>query len=381
MVAVVVVGASLAGVSTIGALRQQGYDGPVVLVGDEVHHPYTRPPLSKAVLQGVLEPAGTSLPALDDGVELILGDAAVSLDRANRQVGLASGRRVDYDQLVVATGSRARTLRPDGRGETVLRTLSDCIALRTRLVGEQPSVAILGGGFLGMEIASTCRGLGLPVTVVDIVAPLVRLLGPTLADRFCRAASEHGATLVTTPIGVELIGADVVSGLRLVDGCEIKADLVITAIGDVPNSEWLEGSGIATIGGAVVIDSVGAAVPDVYAVGDVTAWYEADGRPRRRPHHSHAIDQARVAAHALLGGLGPPPLVHAPYFWTEMFGLDLRICGEIPVGVEPAVLEGSLDAGSALLEWAVDGEAVAAAALNYKIPIPKLRKLLTTLSV
>jgi NADPH-dependent 2,4-dienoyl-CoA reductase/sulfur reductase-like enzyme len=379
--AVVVVGASLAGVSTIGALRQQGYDGPVVLVGDEQHHPYTRPPLSKAVLQGVLEPAATSLPALDDGVELILGDAAVSLDVPHRQVALASGRRLDFDQLVVATGSRARTLRPGGRGETVLRTLSDCIALRARLVDEQPSVAILGGGFLGLEIASTCRVLGLGVTVVDIVEPLERLLGPTLARRFRRAASEHGATLVTTPIGVELIGADPVTGLRLVDGSQISADLVLTAIGDVPNSEWLVGSGIAMVGGAVVIDSVGAAAPDIYAVGDVTVWHEADGAPRRRPHHSHAIDQARVAAHALLGGLGPAPIVHAPYFWTEMFGLDLRICGEIPISVEPTVLEGSLDAGVALLAWAVDGQAVAAAALNYKIPIPKLRKLLTAFGV
>ena len=374
---IVVVGASLAGVSTVGALRQQGYEGRVVLVGDEKHQPYARPPLSKAVLQGTQEPSSTTLPALDADVDLILGDGAAELDVARRHVGLRSGRAIAFDALVIATGSRARTMRPDGRGETVLRSVQDCVSLRGVLIEKQPSVLILGGGFLGMEVASTCRALGLTVTVVDIAEPLERALGPTLAARFRRAATDDGVRLVTIEPGFELLGGEEVTGIRLTDGPVIDADLVITAIGDVPNTGWLAGCGLEIAGGGLVVDDRCAVAPGIYAAGDVTAWRDAAGLVRRRPHYSQAIDQARVAAHTLLGGVGPAPQVHPPYFWTEMFHHYLRICGEIPASTPPEIIEGDLEDGSALLAWKVAGQPLAAAALNYKIPVPKLRRLIT----
>ena len=378
MDSIVVVGASLAGVSPVGALRQQGHDGQVILIGDEADRPYARPPLSKAVLQGTQEPGDTTLPALDCDVELILGDGAVELNVAEHRVGLHSGRSTAFDHLVIATGSRPRTIRPDARGETVLRSLRDCVSLRRTLREERPSVLILGGGFLGMEVASVCRALGLPVTVVDITEPLERALGPVLSARFRQAAADAGARLLSTEAGFHLLGEEKLTGIRLLDGTVIEADLVITAIGDVPNTEWLSGSGLETAGDSVLIDDRCAAAPGIYAVGDVTAWRDPDGTVRRRPHYSQAIDQARIAAHALLGGTGPAPRIPPPYFWTDMFQLYLRICGEIPVGTAPEIIEGDLEAGSALLGWKVAGQPVAAAALNYKIPVPRLRNLITT---
>jgi NADPH-dependent 2,4-dienoyl-CoA reductase/sulfur reductase-like enzyme len=374
MTGIVIVGASLAGVTAAGELRAEGHDGPITVIGDEAVGAYARPPLSKAVLAGQDHADSVILPGLPDDVEVRLGVRAVGLDASKQRVLLDDATSLRYDGLVVATGSRARRLPDSGRpGQLVLRTLEDCLLLRNRLA-ERPTVLIVGAGFLGLEIASTCRDLGLDVTIVDREAPLRRVLGPTLGDLVADAARDHGVRLHVAVGGGELIVDDRVRGVRTADGHELVADLVISAIGDLPNVEWLAGSPFESRG-PLLVDGRCRLVPGVVAAGDVCAVQDGRGLATRTPHWHSAIAQARTAARALLHGDDAAPFAQVPYVWTEGHGLEVKICGTLAPGVEPGVLEGSLAERSAVLQWAVDGEPVAAASVNRRIPVGRLRRL------
>lgn len=347
---VVVVGASIAGISAVDALRAEGFDGRIMLIGAEPHGPYARPPLSKGVLDGSLAPESTLLPVPEAGVELRTGVAATGLDQDRRVVTLDDGDRVHYDGLMIATGSRARRLEEGvtsggPAAELVLRSLDDAVQLRDRLAGAR-SVVVVGGGFLGMEVASSARGLGLDVTVIDLRPPLVAVLGPFLAGLFARAAQERGVRIVVGHAKVRLLrDGDRTIGAE-VDGRRVEADVVVTAVGDRPNVEWLAGSGIATVGG-VTVDDRCRANGDVVAAGDVAA-IRAGASTRRMPFWSNAIAQAQCAAKALLRG-GDPVL----------------LAGSVT---------GPPGERSALLHW-VDGDHRAAAAVNHKVSQAKLRRL------
>jgi 3-phenylpropionate/trans-cinnamate dioxygenase ferredoxin reductase subunit len=365
----VVVGASLAGVTAVDALRQRGFDGSIVLVGAEPHPPYSRPPLSKGVLKGTDSAGSVMLPATGQDVEVRTGTPAVGLDLDTRRVTLAGGERLPFDHLLIATGCRARTL-GDGTGEIVLRTLDDALALRDRLA-TAASVLVVGGGFLGMEIASAATDLGRDVTVVDVRPPLAAALGPCLAGLLTAAARERGVRIVVSPDGVRRSGGAV----ELADGTRLGADLIVTAIGDVPNTEWLAGSGLDVRGGVVVDDRCRAA-PGVVAAGDVTAFPGPGGAPRRMPHWDNAIAQARVAVEALLRGDQAPAHRPDPYYWTEAFGLAMKIAGPLPVTGKPEVLQGALADRSAVVRWthAVRPTAVT---VNHRLSVARLRRLAT----
>ncbi|MBM7469009.1 NADPH-dependent 2,4-dienoyl-CoA reductase/sulfur reductase-like enzyme [Microbacterium keratanolyticum] len=365
---ILIVGAGIAAVTAADALRRAGHTGRITVVGDEPHAPYSRPPLSKGVLKKTETLDSVTLPALPADVELLRGTPAVALDRDARTVRLADGQSLPYDGLVIATGARARTLRADGAGETVLRGIDDALALEARWAHAR-SVLVIGGGFLGMEVASTARHLGLDVTVIDLVPHLVRQFGTYLTERMTAAAEASGVSLVVAPEGIELIGDDVVQGVRTVGGATRAADVVVSAVGDLPNVEWLASAGLADPRG-LLVDSRCRIAPDIVAIGDVARTGE-----RRTPHWGAAIDQARVAAVALLHGDEAAEYVPAPYFWTEQWGLDLKICGEIPIDVEPEVIAGSWHENSLLLQYSVDGVPVAAASVNRRFPITKLRAL------
>ena len=358
---IVVVGASQAGCAAAAALRGFGFDGDITVLGDEPHRPYTRPPLSKAVLVGAESEHSVFLPVPDD-IQVRTGITAVGLDRAHNAVELASGDRVHYDGLVIATGVRARRL---GDART-LRGLDDALALREQLARAE-DVAVAGAGFLGIEIASAAAGLGKAVTIVDQVPPLVARLGPLLADLVLTAAAEHGVRVTIAPAGVRVEPPD---RLLAADGSVLaSADLVVTAAGDVPNTEWLRGSGIKLDGG-VVIDSACRVAPDIVAAGDVTSI-----RGRRSPHWWNALSQAKIAAATLLGReshdqVGSTP----PFFWTEAFGLKIRMAGHLPPAGDPTVIDGSLDERRALLVWPGDGFGTAVS-VNMPISAPKLTKL------
>ena len=235
---VVVVGGSIGALTAVEMLRMEDFDGRITVLSDEDVPPYTRVPLSKGVLAGTESIDDVVLAPLADEVDLRLKTPATGLDLRARTVHTPAGP-VPYDGLVIATGGRARRLGHPGQDERVLRTYGDCVRLRDDLAASS-SVLVVGGGFLGMEIASTARTLGKDVTVVDLAPPLDRLLGAVVGGHVRSVATHAGVRIVVTDGGVRLLGAPTPTGVELVDGTRLEADLVVSAVGDVPDVEWLE---------------------------------------------------------------------------------------------------------------------------------------------
>ncbi|MBM0236192.1 FAD-dependent oxidoreductase [Micromonospora sp. ATA32] len=366
---VVVVGNGIAGLTAAETLREAGFDGELTIVGDETHAAYSRPALSKALLLDGDDLSSHELPPTTHGATELLGVRATGLDVDRRLVKLDDGAALPYDRVVLATGSRARRL-SDLPEELILRGLDDALALRKRLAG-RPSVVVVGGGPLGMEIASGCLTAGCQVTLVSQGVPLILQLGPYLAEVFVKAALERGLTIVETGSArLDRRGGD--ARVVLDDGAVLEAELVVTAVGDVPNTEWLADTGLANRG-VVQVDSRGLVRPEIAAVGDLAAFPTPYGL-RRIPLWSSAIEQAKVAATALVRGDDTPPLQFRPYFWTEQFGLSLKAVGHLPLDGEPTYVEGG-PGGPALMRWSRDDGSGAAVALNYRIPIPRLRRV------
>ncbi|MFE7245105.1 NAD(P)/FAD-dependent oxidoreductase [Streptomyces sp. NPDC057580] len=247
---VVVVGSSLAGVSAVETLREDGYQGPLLLIGEEPHQPYDRPPLSKQLLLGTGAPGDTALRPDGHlrrlGVELHLGRRALALDPVTRTLILDDGTPLSYTGVVIATGARPRRIPevPDRAGVHVLRSLDDALALRTALEA-RPRVVVAGAGFIGLEVAAAARAVGCEVTVLEpLRAPLTRVLGPTAGRRFAVLHAEHGVR-VECGVGVRGVrGAGRVEQVRLTDGRVVTADVLVVGAGAVPNTEWLDSSGI-----------------------------------------------------------------------------------------------------------------------------------------
>ncbi|MCP3769147.1 NAD(P)/FAD-dependent oxidoreductase [Streptomyces sp. MAR25Y5] len=367
---VVVVGNGIAGLTAADTLREAGFDGELTVVGDEPRPAYSRPALSKALLLDGDDLTSHELPPTGHGATELLGVRATGLDLDRRLVTLDDGTDLPYDRVVLATGSRARRL-SDLPEELTLRGLDDALALRERLV-DRPSVVVVGGGPLGMEIASGCLTAGCRVTLVSQGAPLILQLGPHLAGVFVRAGLEQGLTVVETELArLERRGES--TRVVLHEGPVLEADLLVSAVGDLPNTEWLADTGLAAKG-AIAVDPRGLVRPDVAAVGDLAAVRTPNG-PRRVPFWSSAIEQAKVAARALVRGDEAPPLRFQPYFWTEQFGLTLKAVGHLPMAGEPEYVDGEPGGGPALMRWPREHGTGAAAALDYRIPIPRLRRM------
>jgi 3-phenylpropionate/trans-cinnamate dioxygenase ferredoxin reductase subunit len=331
---VVIVGASLAGYRAAEHLRRRGFDGTVSIVGDEPHQPYDRPPLSKAVLAGRVEPEQTALrsPTGDElDVDWVLGESAVALDLAGRRVDLASGTALDYDGLVIATGATPRRLPfgHDKAGVHVLRSLDDCIALRADLDATPGRVVVVGAGFIGAEVAATCRGRGLDVTVVEpLPVPLARALPEEIGGAVARMHLDHGVDLRLN-IGIDdITGGDLTDGVVLSDGSRVDADVVVVGVGVVPNTGWLEGSGL-TIDNGVVCDETCLAAPGVVAAGDVARWPNRRfGEVMRVEHWDNAVAMGAAAAERLLAGDGPGEAFEpVPWFWSDQYNVKLQLAG------------------------------------------------------
>jgi 3-phenylpropionate/trans-cinnamate dioxygenase ferredoxin reductase component len=366
---IVIVGNGIAGLTAADALRAAGHDGELTIVGDERHAAYSRPALSKAMLHGDDLTAHHLPPPTHRATER-LGVTATALDVDRRTVALDDGSTLPYDALVIATGSRARRF-GDDTGELTLRTLDDAIALRARLA-YRPSVVVVGGGALGMEIASSCLAAGCPVTLVSRGRPLLHQLGPFLADIFVTAALERGLNLVETqPARLRRDGA--ATQVIIDEDAVLEADVVVTAVGDLHNAEWLATSGLLR-GGMLEVDGRGRVGPDIVAVGDVAAFPTRRG-VRRVPLWTSAIEQSKVAAAALLRGDEAPALDFRPYFWTEQFGLTLKAVGFLGLAGPPVFVDGDSNGGSALMRWARPDGSGTAVALNYRIPIRWLRRV------
>ncbi|MFF5982635.1 NAD(P)/FAD-dependent oxidoreductase [Streptomyces olindensis] len=348
---VVVVGASAAGLAAAEALRREGWDGTLTLVGDEPYAPYDRPPLSKQVLSG--EWAAERLPlrppadldALD--LDLRLGTAATALDLTHRTVTLADASRLPYDGLIIATGVRPRRLPGDGAAH-VLRTLDDALALRERL---RPGcrLVVVGAGFLGAEAAAVARGLGARVTLLEPAAvPLAHAVGTEVGRLLCRVHLDHGVELRT---GVSVSGVTD-RGVRLADGEVVEADEVLVAIGSLPNTEWLADSGLP-VGDGVLCDQYCEAVSGphlmrraggVYAAGDVARWHNPlFGTPMRIEHRTNAAEQGMAAARNLLAAPeARKPFAPVPYFWSDQYDMRIQAYGHLRGHDEVTVVDGDL---------------------------------------
>ncbi|WP_240957978.1 NAD(P)/FAD-dependent oxidoreductase [Streptomyces chilikensis] len=359
--ALVVVGASLAGLRAARALRERGFTGTLTIVGDEPRPPYDRPPLSKRVLTAPGPPSGTELP-VPPGLEARwrLGQAAVRLDLAARTVTLADGARLPYDGLVVATGSAARgwpaTKPPPPAGVLTLRGWDDALVLRAALAAGGPLV-VIGAGFLGGEIAAAARGRGLDVTLVEAASqPLERAVGTTAGAYVAALHREAGVALRTgTTVEGFLTGADGrLAGVRLDDGTAVRAGTAVLALGGVPSTGWLAGSGLAHDGGVHcdprlrVLRADGSVVPDVVAAGDVARVPQplADGERLTLGHWTNAVEQGEAAAATLLAGRDPArapgPFAAVPSFWSDLHGVRIRSVGLPAAADETRVVEHDL---------------------------------------
>ncbi|MBQ0826525.1 NAD(P)/FAD-dependent oxidoreductase [Streptomyces tagetis] len=368
---VVVVGNGIAGLTSAHTLREAGFDGELTVVGDEPHPAYSRPALSKALLADRADTAAHHLPPPGHGATELRGVRATGLDTGRRIVTLDDGTELPYDRVVLATGSRARRLSALP-GELTVRALDDALLLRERLAS-RPPVVVVGGGPLGMEIASGCRAAGCAVTLVSQGPPLVDRLGAHLSRVFAAAAREHGVTLVECGSARLEEGAGH-TRVVLDDGRVLEAPTLVTAVGDVPNTRWLAGTGLVADSGAVPVDARGLAAPGIAAVGDLAALPAPHG-PGRVPLWSSAIEQAKVAARALVRDDEEPPPRLEPYFWTEQFGLSLKAVGRLPRQGAPEYVEGGPGGGPALMRWPHPDGSAAVAALGLRVPVPRLRRM------
>ena len=377
---IVIVGASLAGLRAAETLRREGYDDRVVLVGAEQHLPYDRPPLSKELLAGEWEPEQIALrkqPYDDLGLDLQLGRRATGLDVSGRVVELDGGETLPFDGLVLATGASPRTLpgTPALDGIFVLRTLDDCLAIRSRLE-TRPRVVVIGAGFIGSEVAATCRGRGLDVTVLEMLpTPLARAVGPLVGDACGRLHRDHGVDLRcgVTVAGFE--GRDRVERVRFADGSAIDADLVVVGVGVTPETSWLDGSGLALDDG-VVCDVTCLAAPGVVAAGDVARWPNPlfDGESMRVEHWTNATEQGVHAARRLLGHA--EPFAPVPFVWSDQYDRKIQTVGVVSPDADVHVAHGTLDERQFVALFGRRGRLIGALGFNRPRFVMQYRRMI-----
>lgn len=377
---IAVVGASLAGLRCVEALRREGFLGRLTVIGAEDEWPYDRPPLSKQFLSAdwdeqKLALSRGSIEKLD--VDWKLGQAAQSLHTSSRVLTLANGERIEpADAIVLATGARARRL-PFGRGlEGVLelRRLADARRLRDAL-GSRRRLVVVGAGFIGMEVAASCRGRGLEVAVIDALsAPLIRGLGPLLGERVARRHREEGVRF-HLGVGVEAFeGQSRVTGVRLSDGSTLPADIVVVGVGATPATEWLEGAGLEIEDG-ICCDATGFTGREgIYALGDCARWRNPHYPERPRfEHWTSAVEQSEVVAKRIVHGEAED-FAPIPYVWTDQFDLRIAIVGEVREGDEMQIGHGKLDQDRFLALFGRDGRLVAAVGFRRPRQLNACRK-------
>lgn len=344
---ITIVGASLAGLRAAETLRRDGFEGAIRLVGDEPHLPYDRPPLSKQLLAGEWDVDRTlltppqKLEPLD--LDLCLGARATGLDVAARELEV-DGVSEPYDGLLIATGARCRIL-PGTEGMAgvhTLRSLDDSLAIRDALDGGASRLVVVGAGFIGAEVASVAVGRGVAVTMVEALsAPFGRVLGEEMGAVVADVHSAHGVDL---RCGVGVAGVSGGRGdleVELSDGSVVGADLVVVGIGVVPNTDWLEGSGL-TLDDGIVCDGTCLAAPHVTAAGDVARWTDPrTGVPLRVEHWDNAVEQGRHAARRLLTtDEEAEAYTPVPWFWSDQYDRKIQLAGHPGPGDEVRVVQG-----------------------------------------
>lgn len=365
---VVVVGAGAAGMRAAETLREDGYDGVLTIVGAERQPPYHRPPLSKTLLTGKVHRAGIDLaPQFDLKARVLRGASAIELDLSSRTVHLRDENQYlaeQFDGLVIASGAVPRDW-PGGPvpdGVMMLRTVEDCLAIRERL-SSRPRVVVVGGGFIGAEVAASCRSMGLDVVLVEKAAsPLLAALGEELAPRWAELHRQHGVDL-RVGVGVDgFVGNGQVQAVRLTDGSQVPADVVIVGLGVTPATDWLEGSGLRLDDG-VVCDATGAAegATDVVAAGDVARWWHPlYERHLRTEHWDDAGRQGAAAARTLLAGRdGAETFDGVPYFWSDQYDVKVQMVGAPTDYDAVEIVEGDPDSWEFVAAYGCGGRTIA----------------------
>ncbi|MCW2723976.1 MAG: FAD-dependent pyridine nucleotide-disulfide oxidoreductase [Frankiales bacterium] len=373
---VVVVGAGPGGLRTVEQLRKKGYDGALTVVGDEPHAPYDRPALSKQVLLGKAEPTALALRGAEQlaalGADFRLGRRAVSLDVPEARLELDDGDTLRFDALVLATGCGARRLQIGAglAGVHYLRSLDDAVAVRAALATAR-RIVVVGGGFIGCEVAAAARALGLEVTLVEAAAaPLAPILGGRVGELVTQLHVERGVT-VRSGTGVAGIdGGTRVESVRLSDGSEVAADVVVLGVGTQPSTDWLAGSGL-TLDNGVLCDRHCSAGTGVFAVGDVARWYNPlFDEVMRIEHWTNAAEQAAVVAANvqayLAGGAGAPLADYAPvpYFWSDQYDTRIQFAGRTRAGDDVHLLPPAGDGRERVALYGREERLVGALAMN-----------------
>jgi NADPH-dependent 2,4-dienoyl-CoA reductase/sulfur reductase-like enzyme len=377
---VLIVGASVAGVRTVQALRLAGYDGSITLLGDEPHPPYDKPPLSKELLAadatGEAIPLLTSdeLEALD--VDLRLGVRAAALEPRRKVVHTQCGEQIGYDTLVIATGATPRTLAAAEHlaGVHTLRNLEDAQSLRALLMPERRAV-VIGAGFIGSEFAAAARGHNVEVTMVEAQSePLSQLLGESVGASLRRLQEEHGVRVLTGTQVDRFLGDEQVTGVVLADGQTLEADLVVVGIGARPAVDWLAGSGLPIEDGVMCDETLRVhGFPDIYSAGDVASrhhpLYDA---PVRIEHWTNAGDHAALIAGAVTGR--PTHAANLPYVWSDQHGKRIQIIGRPSLG-SPDLVQGDAVSGDLLALYGdAEGRLVGALVIDDPRMLMKCRK-------
>ncbi|KAA2238363.1 NAD(P)/FAD-dependent oxidoreductase [Salinarimonas soli] len=367
---IVIVGAGQTAAQAAASLRQGGFDGGLVIVGDEPHPPYQRPPLSKKHLAGSFAGERLGLKAetfyTEARIDLRLGATARAIDPRERRLGLADGTRLAYSRLLLATGSRPRALALPGAGlggVHRLRTRADVARFQGEL---RPGarLAIVGGGYIGLEVAATARELGLAVTVIEAADRLLsRVVSPVVSRFFHDLHLTHGVA-IRTGAGVEALeGDERVTGVRLSTGETLGADMVLVATGGLPNAELAAEAGLAVEDGILVDEACRTSAPGIFAAGDVARFPSRRyGRRIRLESVQNAVDGAKAAAAAMLGE--SPLYDPVPWFWSDQYDAKLQIAG-LSTGYTHAEVEGDPASGSFAVAYRDGGRLLAVDAVNW----------------
>ncbi len=380
----VIVGASLAGAKAAETLRKEGFAGRVTLIGDELHRPYERPPLSKGYLLGSAERESVFVhPATwyaEHDVDLRLGTRATAVDARGHEVHLADGDPLRYAALLLATGSEPVRLTIPGAdldGVRYLRRLEDSEALKAAFA-EVGRVVVIGGGWIGLEVAAAARTAGLAVTVLEAAAlPLLRVLGPEVARVFADLHREHGVDLRCGVHVERILGAGGrVTGVELGGGEVVGADLVVVGVGIRPNTALAQGAGLAVENGVLVDAHLRTSDPDVYAAGDVAnAFHPFLERRLRVEHWANAMRQGPVAARSMLGQ--DATYARLPYFFTDQYDLGMEYNGY--AGAEDrVVLRGDVAGREFIAFWLAEGRVLAGMGVNIWDTTADVTKLITS---
>jgi 3-phenylpropionate/trans-cinnamate dioxygenase ferredoxin reductase component len=377
----VVVGASLAGMHAAHTLRTEGHDGPLTVIDADPHTPYDRPPLSKQVLAGEWAVDRITLPAASEdlGIDWRLGRRCRSLDVARRTVTLEDGEEVAFDGAVVATGASARTLpgQPELAGLHVLRTLDDCLALCADLDRNPDRVVVVGAGFIGSEVAATCRQRGLDVTLLEAAeVPLEQALGAEMGMVCAGLHRDHGVDLRLGAMVAGFAGSDRVEAVLLADGTRIDAEVVVVGIGVVANTGWLEGSGLGLDDG-VVCDETLVAAPGITAAGDVARWPSRRfGESLRVEHWENAVQQGEAAGRRLLVDDAEAEVFDpVPWFWSDQYDRKIQLAGRSGSDHEVEVVSGSVDERRFVALYGREGRVRGVLGFNRPRHVMQLRQL------